>query len=100
MADKLSNTLSDHMATLPNGTVTFWTTVSSYTYQGTYFAQIYGNFKGKTLTLTNMTIYNGSSSYNVTSTASFSVANDFCVNITNTAASIGGTPCSVVFTVS
>jgi hypothetical protein len=94
------NTLSDQMATIDSNTVGFWSTLSTQKYQGNYFAQVYGNFKGKTLTLTGATVYNGTASYNILSTSEITKINDFCVNITTTSDSVGGTPFYVTFSVS
>jgi hypothetical protein len=88
------------MATIDSNTVGFWSTLSTQKYQGNYFAQVYGNFKGKTLTLTGATVYNGTASYNILSTSEITKINDFCVNITTTSDSVGGTPFYVTFSVS
>jgi hypothetical protein len=98
--DAAYGSLSDQMATIDSNTVAFWTTLSTYSYQNNYYAQVYGNFKGKTLTLTAAVVYNGSSSYNILSTTTSNKVNDFCINISTSSASVGGTLFYVTFSVS
>ena len=94
------NALNSNLAKIDSNTVVFWSTLSTQKYQGRYFAQVYGNFKGKTLTLTGANVYNGTSSYDILSTTEITKLNDFCVNITTTSDSVGGTPLYVSFSVS
>ena len=100
VSDGIANELNGNFAKIEGSTVSFWTTLSTQKYQGNYFAQVYGNFKGKTLTLTGAIVYNGTSSYNILSTTSITQLNDFCVNISTTSDSVGGTPFYVTFSVS
>lgn len=92
--------LNSNLAKIDSNSVTFWSTLSTQKYQGKYFAQIYGNFKGKTLTLTGATAYNGTAGYNILSTSEATKLNDFCVNIATTSDSVGGTLFYVSFSVS
>lgn len=93
------NSLNDHIAILPNGNNNYWTVLSYIAYQNTYFAQIYGNFKGKTITLVSANSYNGSNHYDITSSTSISLTNDMCINVTTTAAGVGGCPLLLVINV-
>ena len=92
--------LNNQIATLTNGSHTFWATLSQNAYQGTYFAQICGNFKGKTITKDVITALSGSSSYNITNDTTLSVIDDMQINIATTASGLGGCPITVKVTVS
>lgn len=94
------NTLSTQIATLSNGSHTFWATLSQNAYQGTYFAQICGNFKGKTITKDVITALSGTSSYNITNDTTLSVIDNMQINIATTASGLGGCPITVKVTVS
>ena len=92
--------LNNQIATLTNGSHTCWATLSQNAYQGTYFAQICGNFKGKTITKDVITALSGSSSYNITNDTTLSVIDDMQINIATTASGLGGCPITVKVTVS
>ena len=94
------NALNTQTATLTNGSHTFWATLSQNAYQGTYFAQICGNFKGKTITKDVITALSGTSSYNITNDTTLSVIDNMQINIATTASGLGGCPITVKVTVS
>lgn len=93
--------LNDNIAILtPGTTVTYFLTLANVAYQGVYYGQVYGNFKGKTVTLTGATVYSGTSSYNVLSSTQITVMNNSCVNVTTTASGVGGCLMAVTLTIS
>ena len=79
------NALNSNIATLenkvqitPNGTnVEFMSTFNNTKWQNLAFAVFPGNFKGKTVTLKQATVYSGTSSTDVTSNSSISAKNDY-----------------------
>ena len=101
LSAKQGKLLNDNIAILtPGTTVTYFLTLANVAYQGVYYGQIYGNFKGKTVTLTGATVYSGTSSYNVLSSTQISIMNNSCVNVTTTASGVGGCLMAVALTIS
>ena len=79
-------TLTDLIVTQPNaGTgINLMGCFNSVKWQNLCFAIIPGNFKGKTVTVTKVLAYSGTTSTDVTSTSSIAATNDFDLIIQST----------------